>query len=216
MTAWLLEHAADKKIFVIGEAPLTSALLAAGLTLTEDAREVDIVVASYDRTFEYRKLQIAFDALAVHRRAILVTTNPDVFCPFPAGHGEPDAGAIVAAIEACTGAKCQEAPTCSTRRTTQQTQATSHSGNAAPLAMATSTDDWLPICHGEAHGVCDARPSSSTARHTESSNLWPGTLADPSRVSSSRSPLLTPLPLDMACGSGTHEVMYGVSAGQPS
>jgi hypothetical protein len=82
MTAWLLEHAADKKIFVIGEAPLTSALLAAGLTLTEDAREVDIVVASYDRTFEYRKLQIAFDALAVHRRAILVTTNPDVFCPF--------------------------------------------------------------------------------------------------------------------------------------
>jgi ribonucleotide monophosphatase NagD (HAD superfamily) len=44
-----------QKIFVIGEAPLTSALLAAGLTLTEDAREVDIVVASYDRTFEYRK-----------------------------------------------------------------------------------------------------------------------------------------------------------------
>jgi HAD superfamily hydrolase (TIGR01450 family) len=107
MTAWLLEHAADKKLFVIGEPPLKSALLAAGLTLTEDAREVDIVVASYDRTFEYRKLQIAFDAIAVYRRAILVTTNPDVFCPFPAGHGEPDAGAIVAAIEACTGAKCQ-------------------------------------------------------------------------------------------------------------
>jgi len=107
MTAWLLEHAADKKIFVIGEAPLKSALTGAGLTLTEDAREVDIVVASYDRTFEYRKLQIAFDALAVYRRAILVTTNPDVFCPFPAGHGEPDAGAIVAAIEACTGAKCR-------------------------------------------------------------------------------------------------------------
>ncbi len=107
MTAWLLEHAADKKIFVIGEAPLRSALVAAGLTLTEDAREVDVVVASYDRTFDYRKLQIAFDALAVYRRAILVTTNPDVFCPFPGGHGEPDAGAIVAAIEACTGAKCQ-------------------------------------------------------------------------------------------------------------
>ncbi len=107
MTAWLLEHAANKKIFVIGEAPLKSAISAAGLTLTEDAREVDVVVASYDRTFEYRKLQVAFDALAVYRRAILVTTNPDVFCPFPGGHGEPDAGAIVAAIEACTGARCQ-------------------------------------------------------------------------------------------------------------
>ncbi len=107
MTAWLVEHAADKKIFVIGEAPLQAALSAAGLTLTDDAAEVDVVVASYDRKFDYRKLQIAFDALAVHRRAILVTTNPDVFCPFPGGRGEPDAGAIVAAIEACTGASCQ-------------------------------------------------------------------------------------------------------------
>ena len=107
MTAWLLEHAADKKIFVIGELPLQSALIRAGLTLTDNPREVDVVVASYDRAFDYRKLQIAFDALAVYRRAILVTTNPDVFCPFPAGHGEPDAGAIVAAIEACTGVRCE-------------------------------------------------------------------------------------------------------------
>lgn len=107
MTSWLLENAADKKIFVIGEQPLQSALIAAGLHLTDRPQDIDIVVASYDRTFQYRKLQIAFDALAVYRRAILVTTNPDVFCPFPGGHGEPDAGAIVAAIEACTGVTCQ-------------------------------------------------------------------------------------------------------------
>lgn len=106
MRTWLLEHAADKKIFVIGEQPLISALADAGLSLSEDPREIDVVVASYDRTFEYRKLQIAFDAIAVYKRAMLVTTNPDVFCPFPGGHGEPDAGAIVAAIEACTGVKC--------------------------------------------------------------------------------------------------------------
>ena len=107
MTSWLLENHADKGIFVIGEQPLKSALTAAGLHLTDQPQDIDIVVASYDRTFEYRKLQIAFDALAVYRRAILVTTNPDVFCPFPGGHGEPDAGAIVAAIEACTGVTCQ-------------------------------------------------------------------------------------------------------------
>jgi HAD superfamily hydrolase (TIGR01450 family) len=107
MTSWLVENASDKKIFVIGERPLKSALTAAGLQLTDLPQEIDIVVASYDRSFEYRKLQIAFDALAVFRRAILVTTNPDVFCPFPGGHGEPDAGAIVAAIEACTGVTCQ-------------------------------------------------------------------------------------------------------------
>lgn len=107
MTSWLVENAADKGIFVIGEQPLQSALTAAGLRLTDRPQDIDIVVASYDRTFDYRKLQIAFDALAVYRRAILVTTNPDVFCPFPGGHGEPDAGAIVAAIEACTGVTCQ-------------------------------------------------------------------------------------------------------------
>jgi len=61
------------------------------------------VIASYDRTFTYAKLQTAFDAIWYHRRAILVTTNPDRFCPFPGGRGEPDAAAIVAAIEACTG-----------------------------------------------------------------------------------------------------------------
>jgi HAD superfamily hydrolase (TIGR01450 family) len=67
MTSWLLENAADKNIFVIGEQPLQSALTAAGLRLTDRPQDIDIVVASYDRTFEYRKLQIAFDALA--RRA---------------------------------------------------------------------------------------------------------------------------------------------------
>ena len=106
MTAWLTDNAADKKIFVIGEEPLQRAFRAAGLTLSDDPTEIDVIVASYDRQFDYRKLQIAFDALAVHRRAILVTTNPDVYCPFPGGHGEPDAGAIVAAIEACTGVRC--------------------------------------------------------------------------------------------------------------
>ncbi len=106
MTTWLVENAAGKKIFVIGEQPLRSAIVAAGLELSEDAHQVDVVVASYDRAFDYRKLQVAFDALATYRRAVLVTTNPDVYCPFPGGHGEPDAGAIVAAIEACTGVRC--------------------------------------------------------------------------------------------------------------
>ena len=79
----------------------------AGITMSEDPAEIDIVVASYDRTFEYRKLQIAFDAIWFHRRARLIATNPDRFCPFPGGRGEPDCAAIIAAIEACTGATCE-------------------------------------------------------------------------------------------------------------
>ena len=39
--------------------------------------------------------------------ARLVATNLDRWCPFPGGRGEPDAGAIVAAIEACTGVTCE-------------------------------------------------------------------------------------------------------------
>lgn len=100
---WLRHHAPDGKVFVIGEEPLARAVAEAGFVLSDRADEIDIVVASYDRGFTYTKLQTAFDALWQHRRARLVTTNPDAYCPLPGGRGEPDAGAIVAAIEAATG-----------------------------------------------------------------------------------------------------------------
>ncbi len=106
MTRWLQLHHPAAAVFPIAEAPLWHALTAAGIRTSLDASEIDIVVASYDRTFDYRKLQIAFDAIWFHKRAILVTTNPDRYCPFPGGRGEPDAAAIVAAIEACTGTRC--------------------------------------------------------------------------------------------------------------
>lgn len=107
MTDWLLRHHPKATVYPIGERPLIDALTAAGIAITDDPSRVDIVIASYDRTFDYRKLQIAFDAIAVHKRARLVATNPDRFCPFPNGRGEPDAGAIIGAIEGCTGVKCE-------------------------------------------------------------------------------------------------------------
>ena len=107
MTQWLLQKHPDAVVFPIAEEPLKNALREAGIKMSENAEEIDIVIASYDRTFEYEKLQIAFDAIWFHQRARLVTTNPDRYCPFPGGRGEPDAAAIVGAIEACTGAKCE-------------------------------------------------------------------------------------------------------------
>jgi HAD superfamily hydrolase (TIGR01450 family) len=104
---WLQAHHPGAGVFVIGEEPLKRALRAAGVRLTERPEEIDVVVASYDRTFDYRKLQIAFDALWQHRRARLITSNPDRYCPMPGGRGEPDAAAVVAAIEACTGVTCE-------------------------------------------------------------------------------------------------------------
>jgi HAD superfamily hydrolase (TIGR01450 family) len=107
MTRWLSDNHPDATVFPIAEEPLKRALDEAGIRTSENAEEIDIVVASYDRTFDYRKLQIAFDAIWYHERARLVTTNPDRYCPVGGGRGEPDAAAIVAAIEACTGAKCE-------------------------------------------------------------------------------------------------------------
>lgn len=107
MTQWLLQHHPDATVYPISEEPLKRALRAAGVRMSEDPAKIDFVIASYDRTFEYRKLQIAFDAIWYHKRARLITTNPDRYCPFPGGRGEPDAAAIVAAIEACTGARCE-------------------------------------------------------------------------------------------------------------
>ncbi|MBV9820544.1 MAG: HAD-IIA family hydrolase [Solirubrobacterales bacterium] len=107
-TRWLLDNAPDAVVFAIGEEPLQRALGEAGIRMSSDPAEIDVVIASYDRSFHYRKLQIAFDAIWFHRRARLIATNPDRFCPLPDGRGEPDCAAITAAIEACTGARAEQ------------------------------------------------------------------------------------------------------------
>ena len=104
-TDWLAVNAPGATVFPVSEEPLKRALRGRGIRMSEDPAEIDIVIASYDRHFEYRKLQIAFDAIRAGAR--LVATNPDRFCPFPDGRGEPDAASITAAIEACTGASCE-------------------------------------------------------------------------------------------------------------
>ncbi len=106
-TEWLVANAPGATVFPISEEPLKHALREHGVRMSEDPAEIDIVIASYDRQFEYRKLQIAFDAIRGPRRARLIATNPDRFCPFPDGHGEPDAASITAAIEACTAVSCE-------------------------------------------------------------------------------------------------------------
>jgi HAD superfamily hydrolase (TIGR01450 family) len=103
---WVKQNHPNAVVFPIAEEPLTRALLEAGIRISDDPEQIDLVIASYDRGFTYRKLQIAFDALWQVGRAQLITTNPDRYCPFPGGKGEPDAAAIVAAIEASTGVRC--------------------------------------------------------------------------------------------------------------
>lgn len=99
MVDFLRRELPKGRLFVIGEEPLQRELLDAGFELTADARCIDAVIASFDRTFVYQKLQTAFDAIG--RGARFFATNADRYCPVPGG-GEPDCGAIIAAVEACT------------------------------------------------------------------------------------------------------------------
>jgi phosphoglycolate/pyridoxal phosphate phosphatase family enzyme len=104
MVDFLRRHLPTGRLFVVGEETLCNELHAAGFELTDDAQQVDAVIASFDRTFTYRKLQIAFDAIRAGAR--FFATNADRYCPVPGG-GEPDAAAIIAAIEACTNTRVE-------------------------------------------------------------------------------------------------------------
>ena len=92
------------RLFVMGEQALLGELAVAGFRLTREAGETDAVIAAFDRTFDYAKLQIAFDAVRAGAR--FFATNADRFCPVPGG-GEPDAAAVIAAVEACTGVQVE-------------------------------------------------------------------------------------------------------------
>lgn len=104
MVDFLRRRLPNGRLFVVGEEPLKSELRSAGFELVDDARRTDAVIASFDRTFEYRKLQVAFDAIRAGAR--FFATNGDRYCPVPGG-GEPDAASIIAAIEACTSVTCE-------------------------------------------------------------------------------------------------------------
>ncbi len=101
---YLGRHAPKARLFVIGEPPLIRLLSLAGYEVAQEAGGVDVVIVSFDRTFDYRKLKVSFDA--VRGGARIVATNPDAYCPTPDG-GLPDCAAMLAAIEASTGAHAE-------------------------------------------------------------------------------------------------------------
>src|SRR5215212_359804 len=53
MTEWLLQNHPDATVFPISEEPLKNSLEEAGIRMSGDPEEIDIVIASYDRGFEY-------------------------------------------------------------------------------------------------------------------------------------------------------------------
>lgn len=104
MAHYLKRTAPHAKLFVVGETPFIEELERAGFEITEEPKEVDYVVVAFDRTFDYRKLNIAFQS--IKRGAHFVATNPDRTCPVEGGE-IPDCAGMIAAIEAVTERKVE-------------------------------------------------------------------------------------------------------------
>jgi len=105
---YLDHHAKGTRILPIAEPLLVGLLRDRGFqTLdpaSDDPSTADLVVVSWDRTFDYARLLAAFRAVRAGAR--IVATNPDPFCPTPDGD-LPDCAAMLAAIEASTGAQAE-------------------------------------------------------------------------------------------------------------
>jgi phosphoglycolate/pyridoxal phosphate phosphatase family enzyme len=104
LARYLAKRRPGAKCFAIGEQPVIKELLDHGMQLSEDPKEIEVVVVAFDRTFDYRKLNIAYRA-SLHR-AELIATNPDRTCPMP-DYDLPDAACMIAAVEACTGRRVE-------------------------------------------------------------------------------------------------------------
>jgi HAD superfamily hydrolase (TIGR01450 family) len=104
-----LVHYLDEKhrgaaLLTVAEELVDDVLRAAGYDVVASPVDAAVVVVSFDRTFTYAKLLAAYRA--VRNGATIVATNPDPFCPTPDG-GLPDCAAMLAAVEACTGARAE-------------------------------------------------------------------------------------------------------------
>jgi phosphoglycolate/pyridoxal phosphate phosphatase family enzyme len=105
LVSYLRSACAQARLLVLGEELLLDTLSTAGFALASEPAAADVVVVSFDRTFDYAKLLAAYRAVRLGG-ARLVATNPDPYCPTPDG-GLPDCAAMLAAVQACTGASAE-------------------------------------------------------------------------------------------------------------
>jgi arabinose operon protein AraL len=96
----LSENESGSPTFVVGESALRDELHEAGITLTDDPSEAEILLVSLDRSFDYDVLDKA--AKALDSETLFVATNPDK--TWPVEDGEiPDTWGMVGAIRGVTG-----------------------------------------------------------------------------------------------------------------
>ncbi len=86
-------------LFVIGEPAPLQEFRQAGFMLSDSVSEIEVVVAAFDRTLDYDKLNTAHQALV--RGSRFFATNPDRTCPIEGGE-IPDCAGVIAFLEATT------------------------------------------------------------------------------------------------------------------
>lgn len=93
-----------KKFFAIGEQKFIDELSDGDLTYSDKENEIEIVIITLDRTFNYDKLEIA--ARAIENGAKFFAANIDDTCPVENGE-VLDAGSIISALEKRTKRKLE-------------------------------------------------------------------------------------------------------------
>jgi HAD superfamily hydrolase (TIGR01450 family) len=106
LVLYLAQHAPGARVLCVSEPLVVEVLTEAGHEVVPhtEAESAEVVVVSFDRTFDYSKLHAAYRA--VNAGARIIATNPDRFCPTADG-GLPDCAAMLAAVEACTGVRAE-------------------------------------------------------------------------------------------------------------
>lgn len=100
MIHYLKKNYKDKRVYLLGTKTLRENFRKQGIILSE--READIVVAGFDTTLTYQKLETA--CRFIRNGAVFLATHLDVNCPVEGGF-IPDCGAICAAISLSCGVK---------------------------------------------------------------------------------------------------------------
>lgn len=100
----LVRERPGASLLTIAEPVVDEACRRAGFPVVTDPLSAEVVLVSFDRSFSYAKLLAAYQA--VRGGATIVATNPDPYCPSSDG-GLPDCAAMLAALEACTGARAE-------------------------------------------------------------------------------------------------------------
>jgi len=101
---YLIKNFYHHKFFAIGEDSFVNELQKSGLKFSTDPKEIKILIVTLDRTLDYRKLEIA--AQALENGAKFFAANIDDTCPVDSGE-VLDAGSTISALEKRTHRKLE-------------------------------------------------------------------------------------------------------------